>query len=425
MLGYGFSIPSNPYDHYAVGFRVPPDSPLAEVRAWHASEAFKMNKKSKAEEDYRYYLFNTEHPRARSGTFLETSIFSQDLFDSLSILSANIRELECKVFRSSGFILDRDPKRFADKRKYRNLLHTLFQLRLECTNRSEMLRRGVTESDEVFKNATSQKQQYAMLYRDGQLAILETAAVLCRYCLLRTSTPQTGDSDLLASAAAAEGIALASEATHNVQKLLKRTKLAINGRTLFKFAEAVDLLPESLAKNVHHAAEACVTGIVKKASSSLAQQPVISNDIPEKVGFTIFLASLRKVYSESSVGLPSHLRSWMRDLGRWYPFEDTFWNGPTEEFLPTLEALMEATDLIKPDTTEPVMDGMWCDPRMLCWGWNVQEEEGLFTETETPRTNGDGAACQPSKYLLCIPGVPDGDEVPESSGVSGSNGVPR
>ena len=95
----------------------------------------------------------------------------------------------------------------------------------------------------------------------------------------------------------------------------------------------------------------------------------------------------------------------MKDLQRWYPFDDSFWNGPTEDFLPTLEAIMEAADGLIADENEPVLGGVWSDPQMLCWGWNVQEEEGLFSETEDLEANGDGAACRPSNYLLCIPGA--------------------
>jgi hypothetical protein len=411
MLGYGFSISMNPFDHYAVGFRVPPDSPLAEARAWRAIELSKSNKKSKTDDSYRYYIFNAEHPRAQSGGFLETSIFSQDLLDSISILSANIRELQGHMFRSTGFILDRDPKGLTDRRKHRNLLHTLFQLRLECSNRSEVLRTNTAGSEDGSKDATSQKQKYAKLYRESQLAILETAAVLCRYCLLRAQAPHREVTDLLSSAAAAERIAETSEATRNVQKLLYRTNSATNGRSLFNSSGAVELLPANLAKKVRYVAEVLISGMVEKADSVMLQQQAISNKMLEKVRLTVLLAALREVHSKRSVGLPHQLKSWMKDMQRWYPFEDPFWNGPTEEFLPTLEGLMEAADGIIADETEPVMDAVWSDPRMLCWGWNVQEEEGLFSDTEELKVNGDSAACQPSKYLLCIPGVPESNGV--------------
>lgn len=405
MLGYGFSISANPFDHYAVGFRVPSDSPLAEARASRAAELSKMNKKSKTDEDYRYYIFNAEHPRAKSGGFLETSVFSQDLVDSISVLSANIRELQSEMFRSTGSILGRDPERLTDKRKHRNLLHTVFQLRLECTNRSQVLRANATGSWEGSTCASSQKQQYARLYRDSQLAILETAAVLCRYCLLKAQIPHKADGDLLASVASAEQVTASSAAIQNVQKLLNRTKIAINGRTLFDSRGVVELLPTGLAGKIHSAANVFVKSLIEKAGSVLSPQLALRDAMLEKIRFTVLLAALRQVYSNRLVGLTPQLRSWMKDLQRWYPFDDSFWNGPTEDFQPTLETLMEAADGIVADEAEPVLEGVWSDPRMLCWGWNVQEEEGLFSDTKDLQANGDSAACQPSNYLLCIPGV--------------------
>jgi hypothetical protein len=413
MLGYGFSIPANPFDHYSVGFKVPSDSPLAEARAWRAAESAKVNKKSKANDEYRYYIFNVEHPRAKSADFLETSLFSQDLFDSISVLSANYRELQSHTFRSTGFVFHRDPKRLSDRRRYRNLLHTLSQLRLECFSRMAIIRANRPQLKESDAQALSQKEQYAKFYRDSQVAILETAALLCRYCVLRAQTPHEKP-DLIIAAAATKNVSETPGVTDYVQKLIHRALPAIKIRTLFNFSDAVQLLPETLAMKIRQAVKVCGAGMREKSQSSSVQPLASSNDLQEKIGFTFFLAGLRRVYSERSVVLPSHLKSWMRDLQTWYPFDDQFWNGPTEEFLPTLEALVEATDQIVSNGNGPIIEEVWSDPQMLCWGWNVQEEEGLFCDTEEiSQSNVGVTACRPSNYQLCIPGVPVSNGLPK------------
>lgn len=402
MLAYGFSIPDNPFDHYAVGFRVPPDSPLAEARAWRAAQA-NTTKKSKTDNDYRYYIFNPEHPRAKAAQWLETSIFSHDLFESISILSANFRELGSNRFRSTGTILDMDPQRMTDGRQHRNLLHTLSQLRVECSSRIQLLRANLSDFEGCPKLAAPQKQQYAKLYRDSQLRILETAALLCHYCLLKAQHPQRDNFVLMFSAAAAEKLGRVSEAPHNVQKLIRRIPSAVNVRTLFSYSDAVELLPKELASKVRNASEIFSTDLMEKSRSGCERQSANSKEFQEKTSFTVLLAVLRKIYLDCLAMFPARFTLWMKDLEAWYPFDDPFWNGPTEEFLPTLESLVEAADQIMSDASEPVLDEVWSDPQMLSWGWNVQEEEGLFVDTGTPVSNGDGAVCRPLTYLLCIP----------------------
>jgi hypothetical protein len=403
MLGYGFSITDNPFDHYAVGFRVPPGSPLEEARALRATQSLKANKKGKLDDQYRYYVFNAEHPKTKSAQSLETSIFSQDLFDSISVLSANIRELQSDRFRSTGSVLGRDLKGFKDRKQYRNLLHTLCQLRLECSSRSLLLRANAPRYKEVSTVEKIPKQQYTKIYRDSQLLILETASILCRYCLLKAQNPEDEDDVLISCAAASEQCVRASEATTNVQKLVQRMHATITIRALFDFSHAMELLPANLALQIRDAAEAFGKALRGKVHLSFPHGVAAHKEMQEKLNFAVFLAALKKACSERSVMLAPHLKSWMRDVQTWYPFDDPFWNGPTEDFLPALETLIEAADHFGPETTEPVMAEVWSDPQMLCWGWNVQEEEGLFSDTELLQSKGGGVVCQPSKYLLCIP----------------------
>jgi hypothetical protein len=403
MLGYGFSIAANPFDHFAVGLKVPVGSPLADARAWRADQSLKANKKSKTDGDYRCYIFNAEHPRAQTASWLETSIFSQDLVDSISVLSGNHRELRSERFKSTGTVLDMDARRLTDSSHHRNLLHTLCQLRLECSSRLEILRANAPEFKDDSAVATCQKQEYAKLYRASQLQTLETAVLLCRYCLLRAQSPQGEDRDLVSSAAAAEHIVGTSAAIADVQKLVHRTPSKIDMRTLFTFSDAVELLPAKLAAKARDAAEFFCGELGEKQQLGFSRLLAMNNSIQEKIWFTALLVVLRKAYSEPTVALSTNIKLWMKNLKTWYPFNDSFWNGPTEDFLPILEVLVGVADRAAIEIKEPAMGEDWSDPKMLCWGWNVQEEEGVLFDAAVLESNGDRAAFQPSNYLLCIP----------------------
>jgi hypothetical protein len=370
-----------------------------------AAQLSKANKKSRTDGQYRYYVFNAQHPRAKNSQCLETSIFSQDLFDSISVLSANVRELQSDRFRSTGTVLDTESKECSDKRQHRNLLHTLSQLRLECYSRSKLLKANAPELQSGLKTDMSQKQQKAKVYRDSQLLILETATLLCRYCLLKAQNPQEQDGSLIASAAEPEQNLQASKAMNNLQELVRRTPCRFNVQALFTFYNAIELLPPKLASRICKAGEVLCNSVTYKLHSSSVRHLSMNEDIQEKIKFTVLLATLRKVYTSRSMVLPTHLEPWMEDLELWYPFEDPFWNGPTEDFLPTLDMIMDTADQIVVEKHEPILNDIWNDPQMICWGWNVQEEEGLFIDTEIVRSNGDASICRPSRYLLCIPGA--------------------
>lgn len=413
ILGYGFSINANPFDHYAVGFKVPPGSPLAEARSWRADQLAKANKRSKTDDEYRYYIFNAEHPRTKTANSLETSIFSQDLFDSISVLSANFRELQSDRFKSTGSVLDLSRKRLTDVKQHRNVLHTLCQLRLECSRRAEAIKAAISKLNVESSGALFQKQQYARFYRDSQLQILETATLLCRYCLFKAQNPARQDADLIGSAAAAERMPRSSEAQENVQELVRKMPSVINIRILFSFPDAVELLPANLASKVRHTTEVFRSALDKKSVLQVQEKWAMAHGWEEKIGFTVLLAELRELYSGQSTALSTHLQAWMMKLQKWYSFDDAFWNNPTEDFLPALEAMVEAANLIAPDANDVSMAKGWSEPHMLCWGWNVQEEEGLFSETEVLATEADGSSVQPSGYLLCI------------TGGFGSNGLPN
>lgn len=377
LLGYGFTIPNNPFDYYAVGFKVPEGSPLAEARRLLNSA------RPRDEQTYRYHIVNAQHPQAVASDWLELSLFSLDLFDSISVLSGNSRELEDLGASGKRLSFDSRPEKFGRPRRQRNILQTLFQLHVDCTSRVKPL--------ETVRDApTTPKQVNIDIYRTGQLMILRTAALLCRYCLLKAAS--TDAKPVLRDAAAAEGLDETSEPVANLQRLLEK-EAATTCQTLFTASAIIDYLPKPLTITLHHATEAAALAAPHYPSPTLSPA-----DILEKIKFTLILSALRAVHTSKSIRLPRRFRAWMRDLQSWYGFDDEYCNAPAEEFAPILPVLIKAGEGVAMDTS---VEGMW-DERCLAWGWNVQQEEGLFAETEAVAV-AEGTGLRPVKYRLCIP----------------------
>ena len=397
MLGYGFAIRRNPFDYYAVGFRVPAGSPLAEAREFLDMERSKVFKKPRAESDYHYYVFNIDHPRAKAALWLEAAIFSSDLLDSISVLSANTRELQSSTFRSRRAILEPASKNLSRKRRQRNLLQTLCQLRLECLTRLRSLEENTGKADEGIE-LTASKRQNIDTYRDGQCVILQTAVLACQYCLTKAKSQIGEGSKMLLDAATATGFGNQSEPVENLQKILDQKEAAVSFRSLFDFSSAIELLPKDYSVKVRLVAEEFASQTYHRYPLC-SQCPPSEHDIKEKIKFMALLAALRTIHVTRLTPLLRRFKSWMKDLEQWYGYDDEAWNGPTAEILPLLEAFMEVGEKVASDEK---LNEAWTDPRILCWAWNVQEEEGLFSDIKTVKSP-DGVQLQPTSYLLCIP----------------------
>ncbi len=202
LLTYGFIIENNPFDHLVISIRVPPGSPLEVAR-----KVWKQDLRSDPEK--RCFIFDHKHPEATSAVALETSLFSFDLLDSISILCANEREMQSMNARSQSlisFCLGKAPK-FEDGRI---ILATLSQLLRECSVRATKLKATdpsriakperaddsqsgdniANEHDSEQGNGSDRgrepanaKQRNAKVYRDGQLEIVETAVAVCKFVL--------------------------------------------------------------------------------------------------------------------------------------------------------------------------------------------------------------------------------------------------
>jgi hypothetical protein len=362
MLGYYFAIPSNPFDHFAVGLRVPAGSPLAQTRTWYPDK--------KKDTDFQTYIFNLEHPRAKSASCLEASVFSFDLLDSISVLCANDRELQA-MFESNRTYIS---QRLASKTKgnNRNLLNVFTQLYRECQQRLALLQRSDPKSN--GETARTPQQQYARIYRQSQMEILTTATALCRYTLFRAQTKKPSEEVLQLVMAASTQLALDQIATSNLQQLVDRHTPLTQSHELFGFAELSQLLP---AENLNNILTLLAT-----------TQPRTPNT--QRASLAVLLAVLHN--RTTRLPLPARFQTWFRQLDSWY---DSSWStlsaeldgsgsSDTSSVLTLLAQLVEWVGrhtrgqvLLSDDSPLRKSSVKGVDLEGLIWAWNVVGEESV------------------------------------------------
>ena len=357
MVGYGFAIAGNPFDHYSVGLRVPPGSPLAVTRSWSPE---------RKDEDYKCYIFNVEHPRAISASCLEASIFSFDLLDSISVLSANDRELQTMMYSKRTYMSDRVASK--KTRDNRNLLHTFVQLHQECQARLNLLQitkpRAQAEGDYI--EPSSPNQRFAHIYRESQSAILATAVALCKYILMQARSQDVTESVFDMLRAASTSAAETQKAIRDVGKLLSQRSTLTRSHELLDRSDLTEALPDPIRSEVH--------------------------------GVLTAQTGMETLVEDSS---PAHVSRWIENLMSWYPPDDPNWSAlPGKGDEEDIEALLQAIVKTKTSTTgaRPLANGStesnWCTMKRLCWAWNVVGEESVQV---------------PCKMLPCSTSGPNGD----------------
>lgn len=341
MLGYGFAIPSNPFDHFAVSLRVPPGSPLAQTRTWYPDK--------KKETDFQCYIFNLNHPRAKSASCLEVSVFSFDLLDGISVLCGNDRELQAMFEERKTYL----STRLASKTNgnNRNILHSFVQLYRECQQRLNVLQMSDPRSNgEVARSA---QQRYAQIYRDSQMEILATAILLCRYTLLRAQTNRSAEAVLQLVKATPQQSLLDQTAASNLEQLMHRHSPLIQAPELFDFSSLLQFMPPEISKSV--------LAILERQPRASATQRVQ-------------LVSLVAVLRASATGmLPARFRTWLEKLDSWY---DQSWSTLGPDFDGETDANGVQTLLASvAESAETKSHSITLED--LIWAWNVVAEESV------------------------------------------------
>ena len=383
MLGYGFAISSNPFDHFSVGLRVPRGSPLAQTRTWYTDK--------KKLEDFQCYIFNLNHPRAKSASCLEASVFSFDLLDSISVLCANDRELQA-MFESKGTYIS---ARLASKTNgnNRNLLHTITQLYRECHQRLDLLKRSDPKSNGEV--ARTQRQRYAQIYRESQTEILATAKLLCKAVLVRARTDNPAEVLRIVRGPSNHNPSQFEQtATSNLQELVFRHHTSLTqSHELFSFTELSQLLPVEAQEEVLDFLEP------------------VQLSTPESQRAR--LAGLLAVLQRSR--LPSRFEGWFARLNEWY---DDSWStlgidgsdddADGDRVRAMLMKVVESSQQLslRRLAERNFLVGNVVDLDGLTWAWNVVGEESVQIPSGPVPDSGqdeDGDGEDGALLMLYIP----------------------
>lgn len=377
LLSYGFTIQDNPFDHFLISINAPPESSLSEVRKW--------KKDVRSDPESRCFIFDYRHPTTASAVSIELSVFSFDLFDSLSVLCANEREQGImqshrKTLMSLCLPLEGKPC-FQDGR---NILATLSQLLIECTARVTRLRTTNPTSHTSELKPSNSKQENAKVYRDSQLQIVETAAAVCTF-VLKGAVQEIKAQDILEEMQHD----LPTMISQNLQTLV--SQYAIRLTRPFELLSVVSIL-DMLPKSVVSALTRCV-GELEVSLSSQGDSPVLNKVSVDKSKYAIILSAL---YSELDQGieLPHRVSSWLEQLLQWYPLDADSWAYvPSVEEDPPL-ALMSllASGAKMSSTASDSSTKQWLQPERICWGWNVMEEQVVQVPTSVLHSHNTAAS---------------------------------
>ena len=375
LLGYGFTVEDNPFDHAAISLKVPPGSFLETVRTWPQD--------SKSDVNRACYLFKAGHPRVQSASSFETSVFSYDLLDSLSVLTGNDREVQA-MFQDQRTLFSTALSSNGKFQDLHNLLCVLSQLLLDCTARLVKLRLSDPGGMKPPRTPQSVKRRYAQIYRDSQAAILETAIAVSVFILIRASTTRKDNEIMIGLGSLCKtmsGLTLSEQVLKEVDSIRDKLPVLSRSEELFTAEGLLEMLPVFTSGSLRKCFAEIEDNWRQAMHRGTIQIPLDGMTQTES-RMAIFLSA---IYVESTRGtrLPQRLKSWLNELTSWYPPKDPNWSfvpnpgpwTPGEEPPQELMALLAARASMSPQLSAESNIKQWLTPEMICWGWNVMFEE--------------------------------------------------
>ncbi|GMG08074.1 unnamed protein product [Aspergillus oryzae] len=362
--------------------RAPPGSPLQMAR----SQQLQMFPGLAKETDDPYYVFNVFYPLLAPDTPMEHSIFSPALFDAVSILAANNRELETLEVTEQSI---RIPDTYGNSR---TTLAALSQIIIELITHIVKLRSSAAD----LQNPGNLKQTHAKIYRDSQIMLSETALVIAAWTLNRARQHNFGGSweetkQLLGShMVRVPPGKFPEEIRSRIQvRILERQSVLANNGELF----VLDDLPEILPVEMQQPCKACLQGVTQNAGRAI---PMLRGSLETSpFAFPMFLCFIRAAHTagesnSETVSLSSRLSKWARCLLENYPAppEDVLWALEDEDdeqllnmFDNVLEGMKTRNGAIFSDlekfTGEWQGDNWWLSPNWLRWAWMITEQESV------------------------------------------------
>ncbi|KAE8145515.1 hypothetical protein BDV25DRAFT_164512 [Aspergillus avenaceus] len=377
MMNYGFCLPDNPCDYRIVSLRAPPGSPLQVARA----QQLQMFPELAKETDDHYYVFNVFYPLLARDTSMEHSIFSPALFNAISVLAANNRELETLKIEEHGI-------RISDAYgNSRAILAALSQIVIELITHAVKLK----SSADDLGHPSNLKQTHAKIYRDSQIMLSESALVIAAWTLGRARQHNFEGTweetkRLLGFHMACVPPGKFPEAVKSriqMRILERQSVLATNGE-LFELDDLFGLLPNEMEQPCR----ACFQGVIQSAIRAI---PMLRGSMETPpFAFPMFLCFLRAAYASDPETLSPRLNKWAQCLLENYeaPPDDVLWaveDEDDEQLLGVFDEVLGMSKARNGDiftnleefTGDSQGDNWWLSPNWLRWAWMITEQESV------------------------------------------------
>ncbi|KAK2768431.1 hypothetical protein FQN54_000286 [Arachnomyces sp. PD_36] len=378
MMGYGFCFRGNICDYRTVTLRAPPGSPLSEAKADHR-EQFPDSELLKED---KYYVLNVFYPLGSSFDILEGSVFSQDLLDAVSVLSANNRELGYLQFAEDRIYIPRAP--YGNSR---NILAALSQIVVELISHVVRLK-GIASRNGKPQN---QKQLLADIYIDSQRKISESAIAIAEWTLYRGRGADWGaektEKFLDSHLSLLPPERFDDDTLSRIKSIIlsRKSLLPDNGELL-----GYEDLTTLFSPEVQDLCKQFFAGILKPGVPGGEENPMFT-----QLAYSVFLCFLIAVDRTTSpkgdeAKLPPRLQKWARFLPQEYPEppEDVAWVLPdedAEQFLSQFDEAVLSTRESNPGLFSNMAhltgpwegDEWWLLSNWIRWAWMVVEQEGV------------------------------------------------
>lgn len=380
MVNYGFCLSNNPCDYRIVSLRAPPGSPLYEAKLAQQQ----MYPEVAKETDDPYYVFNIFYPLLAPDTPMEHSIFSPALFNAVSVLAANDRELESLEISEQGI---RIPNQYGTSR---TILAALSQIIIELITHVIKLRASAGDLEKP-KNI---KQTHGKIYRDSQIMISETALIIAAWTLNRaqqhgyTGTWEQTKNILVAHMARVPAGKFPEEIVSRIRvRILERPSILTANGELFALNDLYNSLPDKMRQPCTSSLQSILTTterVIPMLRGSGESSPFV---------FPIFVCFITAVYraAPDTSELPPRLANWARFLLEKYPPppDDVAWmlededdeqlaSLLDEEVLETMRTRNQAVfDDLATFTGDWTGDSWWLSPNWIRWAWMLVEQESV------------------------------------------------
>ena len=380
MVNYGFCLSNNLCDYRIVSLRAPPGSPLYEAKLAQQQ----MYPEVAKETDDPYYVFNIFYPLLAPDTPMEHSIFSPALFNAVSILAANDRELESLEISEQGIWI---PNQYGTSR---TILAAISQIIIELITHVVKLRASAGDLEEP-KNI---KQTHGKIYRDSQIMISETALIIAAWTLNRaqqhgyTGTWEQTKIILVAHMARVPAGKFPEEIVSRIRvRILERPSILTANGELFTLNDLYNTLPDKMR-------QPCTSSLQTILTTTERAIPMLrGSGESSPFVFPIFVCFITAVYraAPDTSELPPRLAKWARFLLEKYPPppDDVAWMLEDEddeqlaslfdeEVLETMRTRNQAVfDDLAAFTGDWKGDNWWLSPNWIRWAWMLVEQESV------------------------------------------------